>query len=574
MSTEINSINYLFNPDKLTQDLCEQIARLLDGNGISRADITAKAQQQFDVTITSNFTWAVEVSLKSRTVADKYKKNTKLHKSPNDAQLMAKKQGQHILRNSLGKIELVNNINEDPAHFFKHSTVKLNGGPAHAFITHCSQKCDHGTQVCPRCHGKGTHKAVTKKENFLGTSGNFAVKNACPQCKGRGKIDCPTCIGSGVQTHLYQVHVDASRKVNDVIDADPGVKQTIEKFLSNTSHETLLKSYLTPTVTELKDIDEKNCVVTYRSKPRATVLTLEINNQTYDITGFGKNGYCIDKPKILDDVLPVAIEKIFGISTAFNSTSKCMKLKAMPLLKYLLEHDYNSTAEEQASLLLHKQSDGLLSQDIALSIIKRLADIKKHLTPRYSLSAWLPIVVVGLLSAFYFGVTENNVNNLLVISCLHIAAVLSAGIFGSRLITQQRRKKLEQKSNVSTLEKLPAAVSAVIILTVILMPQLLSSNQRWSVYYSMQQNFHQFVPAASSGEHDISNQSSMREAQKYLVMLGYNNVTESGDYDLQTDIAMKDFQMKHGIKGDTFLDSTTMKWLTYYAVARQSYTDK
>ncbi len=542
MSTEINSINYLFNPDKLTQDLCEQIARQLDGNGISLSDITAKAQQQFDVTITSNFTWAVEVSLKSRTVADKYKKNTKLHKSPNDAQLMAKKQGQHILRNSLGKIELVNNINEDPAHFFKHS--------------------------------KGTHKAVTKKENFLGTSANFAVKNACPQCKGRGKIDCPTCVGSGVQTHLYQVHVDASRKVNDVVDTDPSVKQTIENFIANTPHETLLKSYLTPAVTELKDIDEKNCGVTYQSKTRTTLLTLEINNKTYDITSFGKNGYCIDKPKILDDILPAAIENVFGISTAINSTRKCLKLKTMPLLKYLLEHEYNSAAEEQASMLLHKQSDGLLSQNIALSIVQQLTDIKKHLTPRYSLSAWLPIVVIGMLSALYFGVTENSVNNLLVIGGLHIAAVLGIGIFSSRLITQQRRKKLAQKSNISTLEKLPATFSAFIILMAILMPQLLSSDQRWSIYYSIQKNLHQLVPVASSNNHDISNPSTMRLAQKYLVILGYDKVKESGEYDVQTDIAMKDFQMKHGIKGDTYLDSITMKWLTYYAVARQSYTDK
>jgi len=572
MSTEINAINYLFNPDKITQDLCEQIARQLDGNGISRADITAKAQQQFDVTITSNFTWAVEVSLKSRTVADKYKKNTKLHKSPNDAQLMAKKQGQHILRNSLGKIELVKNINEDPAHFFKHSTVKLNGGPAHAFITHCSQKCDHGTQVCPRCHGKGTHKAITKKENFLGTSGNFAAKNACPQCKGRGKIDCPTCVGSGVQTHLYQVHVDAGRKVNDVVNTDSSVKQTIEKFLTNTSHEILLKSYLTPAVTELKDIDEKNCVVTYQSKTRAIVLTLEINNKSYEITGFGKNGYCIDKPKILDDVLPETIEKIFGISTAFNSTRKCLKLKAMPLLQYLLEHEYDSVAEEQASTLLYKQSDGLLSQDTAHGIVQRLADIKKHLTPRYSLSAWLPVVMIGILSAFYFGVSENNTNNLLIIAVLHLLAVLCSGIFSSRFITQQRRKRLAQKSNLSTLEKLPATISALIILAAIFIPQLLSSEQRWSTYYSIQQSFHQLVPASSSGNHDISNPSTMREAQKYLVMLGYNKVTESGDYDLQTDIAMKDFQMKHGIKASRYLDSTTMKWLAYYAVARQSFT--
>jgi len=573
MSTEINSINYLFNPDKLTQDLCEQIARLLDGNGISRSDITAKTQQQFDVTITSNFTWAVEVSLKSRTVADKYKKNTKLHKSPNDAQLMAKKQGQHILRNSLGKIELVNNINEDPAHFFKHSTVKLNGGPAHAFITHCSQKCDHGTQVCPRCHGKGTHKAVTKKENFLGTTGNFAVKNACPQCKGRGKIDCPTCVGSGVQTHLYQVHVDASRKVSDAVDTDASVKKTIENFLANTPHETLLKSYLTPTVTELKDIDEKNCVVSYQSKTRATVLTLEIDNKTYVITGFGKNGDCIDKPRILDDVLPAAIEKVFGISTAFNSTSKCMKLKAMPLLQYLLEHNYNDQAEEQAALLLHKQSDGLLGQDIALSIVQRLTDIKKHLTPRYSLSAWSPIVILGILSALYFGITENNLSNVLIIAGLHIVAIGGLGIFASKFITQQRRKKLAQKTNVSTLEKLPAVISALVIIAAIFIPRLFPAEQRWSGYYSIQKIYHQLLPITSSGSQDISNPNTVRVAQKYLILLGYNNVTESGEYDVQTDISIKDFQIQHGITGANYLDQTTMKWLSYYGITRQSYID-
>ena len=571
MSTVINSINYLFDPDKNTQDLCEHIARLLDGNGISRGDITATAHKQFDVNIISNFTWTVEVSLKSKTVADKYSKNTKLHKSANDAQSMAKKQGHHILRNSLGKIELVKNINEDPAHYFKHNSVKLNGGPAHAFVTACSQHCDHGTQTCPRCAGKGTHKAITKKENFLGTSGNFAVQNACPQCKGRGKIDCPTCVGSGVQTHLYQVQVDASCKVSDNVDTDPSVKRAIETFLSNTPHETLLKSYLTPAVTELKDIDEKHCVVTYQSKTRATILSLEINNKTYNIFGFGKNGYCIDKPKILDDVLPVAIEKILGISTAFNSTSKCMKLKAMPLLQYLLEHDYSNQAEEKAAMLLHKQSDQLLSKEVAVSIVSRLAEIKKHLTPRYSLSAWSPLIIIGMLLAVYSGIAENKLNNLLLTGGLIIGAVLALGIFTSKTITQHRQKKLNQTSSVTPLERLPAVVASIGIILALLMPKLFSADQRWQTYYSLHQQYHRLVSTNNSANLDINSPANIRIAQKYLIVLGYDNLNETGEYDVHTDIAIRDFRLRFGLEHVSYLDQITLKQLSYYAVARHSF---
>lgn len=570
MSTVIHSINYLFNPDKNSQALCEHICRSLDGNGISLQDITATQVSHYEVTVTSEFTWAIEVSLKGNTLADKYKKNTQLHKTQNEAQLLAKKQGQHVLRNSLGKIELVKNINEDPVHYFKHSTIKLNGGPAHGFVTHCSQGCDNGELICPRCKGKGTHKATTKKEDFLGTSNNFSPKNICPQCKGKGRIACSTCAGSGMQTHLYQVHVNASRSSSDSASTDTRIKPLINSFLKRISHEDLVKYYIDPTVTQLNDIDEKHCKVTYQAKTQALVLTIKINNKEYNITGFGKQARCIDKPEILDDILPPAIENIFGISTAINSTHKCMQLKNMPILQHVLEHDYDSQTEDKAAALLHTHSDNLLSKTAATSIIKQLADIKKHLTPRYSLTAWLPFTILGMFSAIYFGLFNNSPGDTAIIASLHLLAGLSLGYFSSKQLTQQRRKKLKKTHSVTTLERLPAGISAAVIIAALFIPKAFSDNQRWDFYFSLQQYYHHLVPLSQTDQEVISNTDSIRVAQKHLVNLGYKEISESGDYDVRTDIAVKDFQQKLGIRNANFLDKTTMKWLMYYSVRKTS----
>lgn len=566
MSTQINSVNYRFNPDKKTQSLCEQICREIDGNGLALTDIEAISARSFDVTITSNLIWKVEVSLKSKTLADRQTKNIKQHKTANEAQLEAKKQGQYILKNALGKIELVNNINEDPLHYLKHSTVKLNGGPGHAYITHCSQQCDHGELVCPRCKGKGTYKAVTKKDDLLGTSNNIAANNFCPQCKGRSTIDCPTCAGSGQQTHLYQIHVNASRQNKDTIEADTAVRTSIETFISHTSYKDLLGKFISPVVSELKDIDDKHCSVSYKSKTKAVLLKLSVSGTEYDIIGFGDQNICISKPQILDQTMLPAIRQILGYSPALNSTRKCLKLKSMPLLSDLVVAENT----DNIASLLFKKSQGLLSEMAAQQITEQLADIKKHLTPRYSLSAWLPITFIGLLSGIYSGLASLQLTETAIIIAIHVFSVTALGYFISSNLTRLRRKKLKQKNNTPMNERIPALVATLVIIASILGPKLFSIDQRWSLYFTANQYYRQLNPLQLAHNETISNPNLIMLAQRNLIILGYEKVQANGQFDVDTEIAVKDFQKKLGITNTKYLDRTTMALLSQYSITKNA----
>ncbi|MCK4710319.1 MAG: hypothetical protein KAU21_17010, partial [Gammaproteobacteria bacterium] len=442
MSTVINSINYLFNPDKNAQALCEYIADDIDGNGALRSDITAEAVSSSDVTVTSEFSWAIQVSLKSRVLAGKTTKNFTLHDDGNAAQLAAKKQGQQIILKSLGKIELVNNINDDPEHFYKHSSVKLSGGPAHAFQQSCTNQCNHGALSCPRCHGKGSDKATTKKEDFLGTSPDHASRNICPQCKGKGTIQCHTCSGSGEITNIYEVMVTATRHHKDIVDTEDSViKAQIEHFIAHQSHKDLFKTYLTPVVHQLEDIDQNHSKVIYRSKTKFTQLKISLLDNSYNILGFGNNAKCINKPRILDEILIPAITDIIGSNAKINSTGKFLKLQSIPLLSNILDSEYNNRSDDELEFILNKRSNQLLSQQAIHSVLEQLSVLKDFLTPRYSLLSWLPFIITGILSAIYFGLPLNNPVDTGILIATHIIVFVSAGYLVSSTRTKYRRKK-------------------------------------------------------------------------------------------------------------------------------------
>jgi len=571
MSHTIKSITYFFEPDKTAQALCEQTAAEIDGNGVSLSDITAESAVSSNVTVTSHFTWAIQVSLKSKTIPGKQTKNTVLHDSAAEAQSAAKKQGQHIIKNSLGKIELINNINEDPEHFFKHSSVKLNGGKSHALILNCSQQCNSGQFVCPRCKGKGTRKATTKKEDFLGTSGNVSSDNICPQCKGRGSIECSTCAGNGELTQLYQVHVDATRMGKDIVETeDKSVKQLLENFITRHSHKNLIKSYLSPTVTQLEDVDEKHCKVIYQSKTNATLLKLKVKEKNQTILGFGKQNICINKTHILDDTLLPAIDEIIGKHPRFGSVSKYTKLQSMPALTHILTSESTNYTDDQLKTLLHKYSHNLLSPASAQKIIEKIKKFKTTLTAKYNLVTWVAFTSAGLLSAFYFGLKLKPVTDTAILFGIHGLTVFLAGYYSSTSLTKRKRKKLAQNNTLPTLEKLPALISVTLILIALLAPKALSTENRWSIFFNTHQIYHTLFSKQTKNSAVISSPARIQLAQKHLTILGYANITENGEFDTETATAVKDFQNRFGIYEEKYINQKTMGLLTRYSVIRSS----
>ena len=572
MSHKINSITYLFEPDKKAQMLCEQTGSEIDGNGVSLSDITAESALTTNVTITSHFTWAIQVSLKSKTIPGKQTKNIVLHDNAANAQEAAKKQGQHILKNSLGKIELINDINEDPVHFFKHSSIKLNGGKAHALIHSCSQQCNSGQLICPRCKGKGTRKATTKKEDFLGTSGNFSSDNVCPQCKGRGNIECSTCAGNGELTQLFQIHVNATRMTKDIVETeDKSVKQLIEKFIARNSHKNLIKNYLSPKITQLEDIDQNHCKVIYQSKTTAVLLKLLIKNQPHTILGFGNQNSCINKTYILDDLLLPAVDTIIGKFPRFKSVKKFTALQSIPVLRHILSPESTGYTDSQLSTLLNQHSHNLLSSAAVQQIIEKIKSFKTSLTPKYNLSAWVVFTSFGLLSAFYFGLKLKPVTDTAILFGIHSLIVFFAAYYTSRGLTKSKRKKLAQSNSLPTLEKVPALLSVTLILLALLTPKILTTDNRWSIFFSTQQIYQKLISQKTLNNAVISNPAQIKRSQKYLKILGYKNVTENSDYDIETAAAVKDLQNKFGIYEEKYLDIKTMMILTKYSVIRKAF---
>ena len=571
MSTVINAINYLFNPDQNTQALCEQIADDIDGNGACFTDVTAESVTQTDVTVISHFSWTILVNLKTRVLAGKNTKNIKLHENANIAQTAAKKQGQEIILKSLGKIELVNNINDDPAHFFKNSSVKLSGGPVHAYTQKCSNQCNHGQLTCTRCNGKGNNKATTKKEDFLGTGTNLSTKNLCPQCSGKGTIECHTCSGTGETTHLFEINVTATSKYKNIVECpDQIIKAQIEHFLAQHTCKNLLKYYLTPKVQQLEDIDQNHCKVSYKSKTKCSTLKLNVLKQTYDIIGFGKNTYCINKPQILDEILLPAINDTIGSNPKMNSAGKYLKLQSFSLLSNILNSEYNKRSDEELEFILNKKSNQLLSKEAIHSILDQLSLLKTHLTPRYSLLPWVILICAGVFSGFYFGLSLSSLKDTGILIATHLIGFISSAYLISSNLTKHLRKKLNQSNSIPTLEKLPVLIATVLITSSIMLPNLISTDSRWSIYFTVQKTISLVHQPRTFSNSVISNPKLITLAQGYLTTLGYKNINNDGNYDSATEYAVKDFQQQFNIKGATFLDVKTMTQLTKYATIKKS----
>lgn len=576
MSTSINSIEYQFNPDKKIQALSEQLCREINGNGAALGDITVDRATQSDITIVSDFIWTIQVNLKSRTFSGKQTAKIISHDSANAAQLAAKKQGQEILAKSLGKIELINNIEQDPEHFFRHSSARLNGGPIHVFTQACSSHCRHGQVTCPRCQGKGTHKAVTKKDEFLGTSDNFSVKNTCPDCKGRGTINCHTCAGHGETSHIYEIQVTASSKFKHVVNTNNSqIKGKIEQFINHQSNKDLLKSYLSPVITRLEDIDRNNCSVSYQSVTHYTQLNLSVLHKSYCVLAFGDQTHRINIPPILDDTLVPAINAIVGSYPGLKSKLKLKKLQAMPLLADLFTHEHSDRPADELSRLLNIKSNMLLTEPAIDSIVERVTALKASSTPRYNAAAWLTFVIPGIFSGFYFGLAQNTPSDTLFIIAIHLLVVLTAGYLNSKNITAWKKKKLPHKTNLAPRERRPALLATILIISAVLAPSLLSTEQRWSTFLSIQKYYRVLSPLAVLDNETISNPRLIQIAQGYLQILGYVDISADGNYDAATAEAVKKFQVSFGIHDAHYLDSQTMRLLAYYsAIKSSSYTQK
>ena len=571
MSIVINSINYLFNPDKDTQSLCEDLIKDVAGNGISYSDITINSAKVQQTVITSQFIWKVKVSLKSSVMTGKETRNAVIHHSLADAQTDAKKQAQHIIQNSLGKIELVHNINEDPDHYFKHSSAKLNGGKPHAIIETCTAGCDRGEVTCPRCMGKGTHKAITRKQDLLGTDGNFSAINTCPDCKGKGLINCKTCAGSNEIKRLYTVHVEASRKHKDSADIDnAAIKKNIDSFLSRQSHNDLFNQYLTPVISEVKDIDAEHCHVIYKSATKYILVNITVGENNYHVLGFGDQLHCISKPKILDDTLLPAIENIIGISPKLFSANKCLKLQAMPIMKMLISSDKSRTANELESLL-NKQSNQLLSKETAHEVINKLISIRSSLTPYFSLYSWLPFIIGGILSVFYFSLKNTSPVEQAIIIIIHMITASVFGYFISKFFTQRKRNKLSLKTDTKTLERIPLTLTALLIIASSFLPALFSEQTRWKIFYQTEQHLGIYLQKSKSDNNIISNSKLIQIAQKDLKNLGYKKINTAGNYDSSTEQAVNDFQQKFKLKQSKYLNKETMTLISRYSKTKQNY---
>lgn len=571
MSTVINSIHYKINPDKDTQALCESIIKEIDGNGVSLSDITVDTASSKNTTVTTQFIWAVKVTLKSSIMSGKETKNATLHNSAPEAQAAAKKQGMHIIQNSLGKIELINNINEDPEHFFKHSAIKLNGGKSHAFIETCERHCDRGQVTCPRCRGVGTHKAITKKENLLGTTGNFAAINTCPDCKGKGTVNCSNCAGSGETKRVYTVHVDASRKHKDSVDIkDATTKKTIETFLAHQSHNDLFNDYLSPVLSELKDIDKDHCGVLYQSKTKYIDVNLSILNKVYGIMGFGNHSSPIAKPKILDDTLLPAINKIIGISPKINSSSKYSKLQAIPLISLVFNSDKNRS-EKELETLLNKNANGLISRENTHLVIKKVSHIKTLLTPSFSFYSWLPVVVISMISSLYFNLKITPINSTLIILAIHFISASSIGYLLSKNITRFKRSRMKAKIDSPTRERIPLLLVISLITATTFIPSALSTDSRWNLFFISDQYIRTLTTESNTLDSEIiSNTNLIKTAKLHLIVLGYKNIKPNGNYTKETEVAVMDLQKKLGLKETKYINETTMRLIEKYAIIKEN----
>ena len=120
------------------------------------------------------------------------------------------------------------------------------------------------------------------------------------------------------------------------------------------------------------------------------------------------------------------------------------------------------------------------------------------------------------------------------------------------------------------MERLPALIAAALITFSVLLPNLLSADQRWSIYFSIQKSFSLIHQPRTFSNSVISNPKLITLAQGYLTTLGYQNINHDGNYDKPTEYAVKDFQHQFNIKGASYLDVKTMTQLTKYAVIKKS----
>ncbi|MDH5517445.1 MAG: peptidoglycan-binding protein [Gammaproteobacteria bacterium] len=570
MCPVIQSINYRFSPDKHTQLLCQTICDELHNNGIALADISAESATSEALTITTVFNWQIKLSLKHRRHEGSLSKQTLLHKSPAEAQNAAKKQGQLMISSSSAKIELVRNINDDPAHYYKHSTIKLNSGQKHAFSQACSANCDHGQLTCKYCNGRGTNKITSKKDNLLGTTTSFDPSNICKHCGGKGSTDCNTCNGSGAQTYIYELEVVASRQHKNLVQtADSKIKNLISEFISQQTHKDLINGYLSPVVIKLEDIDETHCNVIYQSQSTYCLLKISVLHKFYEIIGFGDQCKCIQKPKILNDTLITSVNTIIGSNPRKNTSLKLAQLQSLALLKPLLTSEDNRIEQELQAVLYNKAS-GSLSRDICADIVRQISRLKTAITPRYNLSAWLTLSLAGSAAGFLLALSQHPPSDLIILLFSLLTAVLTTGYLSSKYLTKRRRIKNRQRTDSPTFERLPAALSAGLLIVALLSAELLSADQRWQIYYSLKQLSSHIIKADRSQTAILSNTGLIQLAQKYLIELGYTAVVADGIYETETEFSVKDFQKRFGLRITSYLDQSTMDLLTKYAVLKNS----
>jgi len=81
---------------------------------------------------------------------------------------------------------------------------------------------------------------------------------------------------------------------------------------------------------------------------------------------------------------------------------------------------------------------------------------------------------------------------------IHIILFVAAGYIISKNLTRFKRKKLNLKIDSPTLEKIPVLLSTTLIVVVTLIPNLLSTEKRWSLFYNADQYINKIANLSES----------------------------------------------------------------------------
>ncbi len=267
-------------------------------------------------------------------------------------------------------------------------------------------------EQCPDCVGRG--RVQCRQCAGTGKAPGASAPGACQSCGGSGRKDCRRCGATGTITRICSITpiASAERSFTTDLAVDPG---SFNRCLNRGSAAFAASHLKFELVKREESQDSTYVLLTYRASGHVTKSVISVGRRKYEISGFGDPVFAFDLPIIFDDLFLKYRKKLIRIDEKHRYVARRPREARLARILSSFIREYPSmwkvvlvaTCEKDddsrydaAKAYFDRQVNYCITEQLASAICSGIVRTMHRLSPDKCKTAWALAFIPLALCAF------------------------------------------------------------------------------------------------------------------------------------------------------------------------------